>query len=109
MAEHPSNTKFLAQIRALYPEPEQVLQAAQHVDATIKTPGWELIAQLLEDRMTQRLAEMVRHAPVKSEAEYARDLAEIRGMQWALDAGQTVLDEAEAVRLKLIREQGTTQ
>lgn len=109
MAEHPRNTKFLTHVNALFPDTEQLLEAGQHVKATMDSPGWEIIAQLLEEQMSGQLNALVRHVVVRTEAEYASMLAEVRGMQWALDAGQTVLDEAEAARGRLIRQQGTPQ
>lgn len=107
MAEHPRyHTKFLSHLDALCPEPEDKLVAAEAVAHTMNTPGWGIIAQLLEDQMARELNTLVRHVGAKSKAQYAADLAELRGIQMALDAGPTVLHAAKAARVELSQREG---
>lgn len=97
MAERSNHTLFVEDVRRRLPDPEKVLAAAETVAHTISTPGWELIQDLLGARKTKLLDGLVFGKP-RSEAEYAAVLAEVRGLQMALDAGQTVLHEAKRVR-----------
>lgn len=108
MAEHHRNPKFLPALDRLIPDPEDRLEAAKQVAMTMQSRGWDLIVQLLEARMTEELKVLVRHELVRSKAEYAARLAEVRGIQLALDAGETVLGVAEVARVELSRKQGTT-
>lgn len=77
------------------------LAAAKNVAATMATPGWVLIAQLLEDRKAKILDGLVHGSPNRSAAEFAAELAEARGIEIALDAGPTVLFLAERAEERL--------
>lgn len=104
MAERARNhTKFATQLAAL--SDLEKVQAAKTVADTIATPGWARIETLLEDRRAKLLDELVRHAPVRSQAEYAAVLAEVRGIESALDAAATVLHVGEA-SMRQLNEQG---
>lgn len=83
------------------------VQAAESVAETMGTPGWEFIVQVLEDRRSSLLNDLVRRVGVKSEAEYAAAVAEVRGIECALDAGQTVLHAGKASAQKLSESEGT--
>lgn len=105
LAERTRNhTKFARSLNDL--EPEELMEAAKQVAVTMQTPGWGLIVGLLVEQKDRRLDDLVRREGVRTEAEYAAVLAEARGIQLALDAGQTVLDKAKAARDELIRQQG---
>ena len=77
------------------------VQAAKDVAATIETPGWAVIVQLLEDRRAQLLDLLVEHTPVRPKAEYAAALAQARELGVVLDVGASVLHLAERARLRL--------
>lgn len=107
MAERARNhTKFAPQLAAL--SDLEKVQAAQSVADMMRTPGWARIATLLEDRRAKLLDELVRHTPVKSQAEYAAALAEVRGIDSALDAAATVLHVGEASMRQLSEHEGAS-
>lgn len=99
---HTKFAKGLNELTAL-----EKVQAADAVAATMRTPGWDLIVDLLEKQQRLTLDALVRHEPVRDAAEYVAWLAEVRGIQIALDAGPTVLSVAEAARAELTT-QGAT-
>ena len=105
LAERTRNhTKYARSLNGL--EPEELIEAARQVAATMETPGWGFIVGLLTEQKDRHLDDLVRRSGVRTEAEYAAVLAEARGIQIALDAGQTVLDKAKAAHDELIRQQG---
>ncbi len=77
------------------------VEAAQDVAATIASPGWAVIVDLLGRRKARLLDELVNHVPVRTEAEYAARLAEARGFDVAVHASRSVLRVAEAAAVRL--------
>lgn len=77
------------------------VQAAKHVADTIATPGWGVVVDLLEGRKAKLIEGLVMHSTVREQAEYARQLAEIRGADGAVDASRTVLRDAEQAAKRL--------
>jgi hypothetical protein len=105
MAERTRNhTKFARTLNEL--GDEELIEAARQVAPVMDTQGWAFVRDLLTAQYQQRLDGLVSHAVPRTEAEYAAVLGEARGIQIALDAGQTVLDKAEAA-IERIRQQGT--
>lgn len=98
MAEktHPELVALLAGMEDL-----DRVKAAEQVADTMSTPGWTLITRLVDDRRAQLLDALVAHGGVRSEAEYAAKLAEVRGCSLALDLCQTVLRGAKAAAARL--------
>lgn len=84
------------------------VQAAESVAATMDTPGWRVIVDLLEGRKAELMDELVRGEPVRSRAEYAAKLAEARGIAVALDAGLTVLHVGERSAKRLSESEGAS-
>ncbi len=84
------------------------LTAAKRVATMIDTPAWALVVRLLEDRKVELTDTLIRHKAVKTEAEYARDLAELRGYGKATDVVQTVLHVAEQAAVRLSEAEGGT-
>jgi hypothetical protein len=86
-------------------DPEKVLAAEQVAD-TVATPGWDVIVHLLETRRAKLLDGLVEHERVRTEAEYAAELAEVRGIDFALGAGQAVLLVGEQSAQRLTQAEG---
>lgn len=105
MAEraHPELSTLLSEL-----SDEEKVRAAQDVAAMIGTPGWALITGLLERRRERLVSELVHHGPVKSQAEYAAQVAEIRGFLVVLDLSRTVLNVAEAAAKRLSEREGAS-
>jgi hypothetical protein len=99
------HTKFVKRFDDL--EDLEKVQAAEKVAATMDTPGWRVIVDLLEGRKADLLDGLVSHVSVRSEAEYAAALAEVRGIECALDAGPTVLHVGETSAKRLSESEGT--
>jgi hypothetical protein len=90
MAERARNhTKFASQLEDLS-DLERV-EAARQVAATVESPGWGVIVGLLEGRRARLLDGLVRNELTRDAAEYVAELAEVRGIESALDAAATVL------------------
>lgn len=107
MAERARNhTKFASQLGDLA-DLEKV-EAARRVAETMDTPGWGIIVQLLEGRRARLLDGLVRHEAVRGVAEYAAALAEVRGIECALDAATTVLFVGERSAEQLSKQEGTS-
>lgn len=104
MAGHVKYARQLADL-----EPLEKVQAAQDVAATMKTPGWSIIVDLLEGRRAKLLDTFVRDATVKTQAEYAAQSAECRGIALALAAGPSVLDAGEKAARELSEREGAVQ
>jgi hypothetical protein len=100
------NIDFSKQLKKL--EDLEKVQAAEQVAATMDTPGWRVIVDLLEGREQELLENVVSHEPVRSQAEYAAALAEVRGIRCALDAGPTVLHAGKASAAELSKSERTT-
>lgn len=106
MAERARNhTKFAGLLDSLT-DLEKV-QAAEKVAVTMNTPGWDFLVSLLEIHRTKRLAGLV-HGPVREQAGYAEALAEVRGIEMAMDAGPTVLHVAEQAERELTKREGAS-
>lgn len=99
------HTKFAKRLDGL--EDLEKVQAAEKVAATMDTPGWQFIVDLLEAHRADLLDGLVNHIPVKAKAEYAAALAEVRGIECALDAGPTVLHVGETSAKRLSESEGT--
>lgn len=84
---------------------EQV-QAGEKVAATMDTPGWEIIVDLLEQQQQKILSDLLESPKVLDAAEYAARLGEARGIAIALDAGPSVLHRAELAQVELIEMEG---
>lgn len=107
MAERARNhTKFVSALKPL--SDLEKVQAANDVAVTIATPGWERIEHLLEVRRAQLLDELVRHTQLREQAEYAERLAEVRGIDCALDAAATVLHVGERSAAELSKQEGAS-
>lgn len=107
MAERARNhTKFATQLAAL--SDLEKVQAAKAVADMMLTPGWARIATLLEGRRAKLLDGLVRHELTRSRAEYAAALAEVRGIESALDAAATVLAVGEASMRQLSEQEGAS-
>lgn len=100
MAERTHNTtKFAGELSNMM-DLEQ-LEAARSVADTMDSPGWAIIARMLNNYRDGILQRLVTHTPVMDAAEYAAKLAEVRGLDAMLDAAHTVLHVAERAALRL--------
>lgn len=106
MAErtYPGLTTLLSHLSDL-----EKVEAAKTVAATMDTPGWGVLVDLLEVLKGKRLVDLVELQTMKSQAEYASALAEVRGMGVVVKLGQTVLGvgEMSARRLSEQERSGT--
>lgn len=82
------------------------VEAAEKVAATMTSPGWAVIVDLLETRKAKLLNGLVMHEQVRTEAAYAAALAEVRGLEGAQEAGQTVLFVGERSAKQLTEREG---
>jgi hypothetical protein len=105
MAErtHPELATLLSEL-----SDEEKVKAAQDVAAMIGTPGWALVTGLLERRRGRLVDELVHHGQVRSQAEYAAAVAEVRGFLVVLDVVRTVLRVAEAAAKRLSEREGAS-
>jgi hypothetical protein len=85
---------------------EEKVVAAEKVAALVASPGWDVIVFLLEGRRAKLLEGLVRHERVRSKAEYAAELAEVRGVEFALGASQAVLHAGEQSAKELTQAEG---
>lgn len=107
MAERARNhTKFASQLNDL--SDLEKVEAAKRVAETRDTPGWGIIAGLLEGRRARLLDDYVRHELVRDAAEYAAIAAEARGIECALDAAATVLFVGERSARELSKQGGAS-
>lgn len=105
MAERARNRRIAREFASLT-DLEKV-QAAESVAATMDTPGWEFIVQVLEDRRQSLLEDLAASEVPKRRAEYAAKLGEARGIGHALDVGQTVLRVGQTAAQRLSESEGT--
>ncbi len=84
--------KFRRHVRSAYEERiAELLEAAEAVQATMASPGWQVVMQLLDAESSAEMAKTGIEL-----AEYARVHGYLAGLCAAKDAGATLVEHAEA-------------
>lgn len=92
------HTPFLAQLQDW--DSERLFAAADAIRALQVTPGWAVMTRMLE--LARNSAEdRMRYGKILEQAEYARNLGVITGLESVEKAGEAILLRAEAVQKQL--------
>src|SRR4051794_24835416 len=79
--------------------PAQAMEAGNAVHTLIDHPGWEIVMGLIEKARTDAMDLLISGRRVLDQADYAQQLAFLKGMRAAADAAATVMEASErAVR-----------
>jgi hypothetical protein len=79
---------------------EDLYRAAEAVEATMASPGWEVIQKLIGER-TKYFVREVAHAIVTNQNAAAQKTGEMTGMQAAEEAAEAILKAAAEKRSEL--------